>query len=610
VRVGRSWSRLANAVTAQLKSLDSGGDLELLTLNDILDDENGFLRGIVGGIMGRKVGAERPSEALERWLAERAIVYVVDHSDATSVGRGVIGASVECDRKDEYVMSMMKLDPPIQGKLVELINDFNADKAKGETDQLRALNKRLEREVTNLRERLRASAAGSPRARSSSAAGSAGAGAGAGGAGGVAGAAGAGAPLTPGSQTPGGSSSNSSSSSSSSSLSEDAAGKLREAERRAKTAEARLEALEHEAADAAAAAVAQVRAAEERAARAEEELRVQADELDVARGKAAQLVKSEAKVTKLMQKLEETAALRSQLKELQDESATSFDRKLEMEAEVKQAAALRAQLDEARRRASEAEAAAAQLRAELGARDAELAQAAGKLRAAAEHEKFLREQIEASKEAIAQLEAEADLATPGSPKPSSPGGAAAAASAASLAAEQQAREANSVKLKRREFEERISVLEREREGLLAQLAAARAEGAAKAAAAAEAAKAAAAAAPAGGPLQQQLADKDAECANLQAAHDKLRAYLKQVLAETQQKYKLAIKSLQTQVDEKNEMISNFKSIRDEDEATHRREQRLVMSSFYELGLEMQRRTALKSQQPPGSWLVKSRKNVP
>jgi DNA repair exonuclease SbcCD ATPase subunit len=118
----------------------------------------------------------------------------------------------------------------------------------------------------------------------------------------------------------------------------------------------RLEAVECAAAAAAGKAAARLAVAEARASRAEDELRSLADELDVARGKAAQLVKAEAKLARLMQRLDETAALRSRLDGAHD-SAGELERKLSEAGELE---ALRAELGEARRRAAEAEATAAE----------------------------------------------------------------------------------------------------------------------------------------------------------------------------------------------------------------------------------------------------------
>jgi hypothetical protein len=126
----------------------------------------------------------------------------------------------------------------------------------------------------------------------------------------------------------------------------------------------RLEAVERSAVAAAATAAARLAEAEVRASRAEDELHAMADELDVARGKAAQLVKVEVKLVRLMQRLEETAALRSRLDSLPDNSARELERKL---GEAEELEALRAELGESRRRTAEAEAAAARARAELEA---------------------------------------------------------------------------------------------------------------------------------------------------------------------------------------------------------------------------------------------------
>lgn len=74
----------------------------------------------------------------------------------------------------------------------------------------------------------------------------------------------------------------------------------------------------------------------------ENEVRRQADELDIARSKLGQLAKLETSVSKYKKRLEEMTALRNQVKELETHNAQYLDKVLDLESTIKTMPALKA----------------------------------------------------------------------------------------------------------------------------------------------------------------------------------------------------------------------------------------------------------------------------
>lgn len=67
----------------------------------------------------------------------------------------------------------------------------------------------------------------------------------------------------------------------------------------------------------------------------DEEIRKQADELDIARSKLTKLNKTETQLAKYKQKLEDVGGLRQQMKEMEDQNSQYLDKVLDMESTIK-----------------------------------------------------------------------------------------------------------------------------------------------------------------------------------------------------------------------------------------------------------------------------------
>ncbi|GBG32456.1 Protein Hook-like 1 [Hondaea fermentalgiana] len=573
--------------------IEANADMPTLrSLEEILDPENASFREIVGEITNVHGASESPAELLERYFRNEGQPYMIDRGSALSLSKAALGAAVNCDRKQEYVRDMMTLNQDFQATLMILIEEFKREWDEGEATQLKAIVKRLERENAVLREAHADGAtrqAGQHQSRDT----------------GSSGAAASSGTTVPARSSSGGEGQGNSASSTSAVEVATLNDKVRDLERRLRDALNHVDEVETELEESKQEHASMTRALEEKVAQYEEEVRTQADELDVARAKSSQLVKAEAKISKLMQKLEETSQLRMQIKELQDENQTSLDKQLRMDAEIKSVSTLKQQLETYKDKSVDLESQLVGLRNEMRTKDETIASVQSKLKAAADHESFLKDQLNSSKEAIAQLEAELDLAGTAGAGASSPGTGDQGVSAdASLAHQVQAHSQQtataSMKLENAELKEKLTALEKASAQLEEELERATTQAAANASQGAshEVVE----------QLKTALKEKESECLQLATDKEKLQTYVKQSLHATQSKYKVALKTLKSELDEKTERIENFRKIRDEDNALHLREQRLVMSAFYDMGLSIQRNTALKST-AQGSWLAKSRKQL-
>jgi len=495
--------------------------------------------------------AATAAEALERVFAAQGHhgLVVLEH-DGASLARAALGAAVRCERKQEYIRSMMELPHDSQAMLMELIEQIGQEAALDKADQLRAAVRRLVRENAALKE-AETSAFGPSRTKSASV------------------------------------------SSTDGPASETLNDKVRELERKLKAALNHAEEVEIELDEVKRESEQSKRVLSDKVEQYEEEVRAQADELDVARAKSAELVKAEAKISKLMQKLEETAQLRQQLKETQDENDTNFEKRLQVEAEVKSLSTLKQQVETYKNKCFDVESQTLQLQNELRSKEEELHSMRSKLKSANDREKFLKEQVDAGKESIAQLEAEVEMA--------SGVGADSPKALNSVETVEPSVAAANHKKDLEKLDSRIAALEEENRGLEEEVESLRTKVKEQSF---------------GGAnnemvqrLTEQLKEKESENIKLETEKEKLQNFIKASLSQTQAKYKNALKNLKAKYDEKIEIIENFQKIRMDDLNTHQREQRLMMSSFYELGLQVQRSIVERTQTTNSSWLQKSRKSV-
>ncbi|KAF1328717.1 hypothetical protein FI667_g6506, partial [Globisporangium splendens] len=110
-------------------------------------------------------------------------------------------------------------------------------------------------------------------------------------------------------------------------------------------------------------------------------------------------------------------------------------------------------------------------------------------------------------------------------------------------------------------------------------------------------------------LTNRLKDKESIINEIAEQRAKLENYTKKTLHAVQTKYMVAVSSHRNQINEKQERVDLLEKKLKEIRASYSREQALMMSSFYEIGTEMQRRTMLPQGQAQGagsSWLASKR----
>nr|CCA23185.1 hook domaincontaining protein putative [Albugo laibachii Nc14] len=115
-------------------------------------------------------------------------------------------------------------------------------------------------------------------------------------------------------------------------------------------------------------------------------------------------------------------------------------------------------------------------------------------------------------------------------------------------------------------------------------------------------------------LTNRLKDKESSINELNEQRAKLESYTRKTLHAVQTKYMVTVSSHRNQIGEKQEKIEFLEKRLKEMRASYSREQALMMSSFYEIGMEMQRRTMMPQASPqhgnaafqPTSWLSSRR----
>jgi protein HOOK3 len=85
-------------------------------------------------------------------------------------------------------------------------------------------------------------------------------------------------------------------------------------------------------------------------------------------------------------------------------------------------------------------------------------------------------------------------------------------------------------------------------------------------------------------LTGELAEKEAEKAKISSDKDKLEAYTKRTLAKFQEKYLVALQECKAKLKEKQDKIEALENRSSSEKTAQKREERLLSSTIYELGL--------------------------
>jgi protein HOOK3 len=284
-----------------------------------------------------------------------------------------------------------------------------------------------------------------------------------------------------------------------------------------------------------------------------------ADDLDVANAKAEQLRKAEATVLSYRKKLENVGAMSEQMAALEDQSASYLRQIMELENEVKKIPAMQKTIDEQQSKLSAMENDQEDAGSAMKGSASQIAELKSKLTAAENSKKMYEEEL---RDLRAQQVASADddLGAP--------------MAALSLAGSA-------------EFKEKIMRLEIENKNLVEKL---EAHQKAEVASAAMASKSAIGSADVKrledevSKLKDDLAKKEAEKAKISGDKDKLEAYTKRTLAKFQEKYLVALQECKAKLKEKQDKIEVLENRSTAEKTAQKREERLLSSTVYELGL--------------------------
>ena len=286
-----------------------------------------------------------------------------------------------------------------------------------------------------------------------------------------------------------------------------------------------------------------------------------ADDLDVATAKADQLRKAEATVISYRKKLEGVGVINQQMTDLEDQAASYLRQIMDLEADVKKIPGLLATIENLQSQISLLEKDNESGGDILKASAAEVAELKSRLNAAESAKRMYEEELK-------ELRAEHD---------SGLGLEDSSVKGLSLANEESLSSAKEKSI-RLEIENKklLEELENLKQKQVSEMAAA-------AAAAVGADKTSELEAEINR-LSGELAAKEAEKAKITSDKDKLEAYTKRTLAKFQEKYLVALQECKAKLKEKQDKIEALENRSSSEKTAQKREERLLSSTIYELGL--------------------------
>ena len=310
-----------------------------------------------------------------------------------------------------------------------------------------------------------------------------------------------------------------------------------------------------------------------------------ADELDVASAKAAQLAKAEATVVAYRKRLEAAGSMTQQMTEMENQAEGYLRQIMELETDVKRLPGLQNTVDELQTKVGKLEKERVTAEDDLRAKAAEVTKLKGELSSAESARKMFEEELTTLK---AQQESAADTSMDDLAKDVS-GMSMSGANAKSMAEAKE--KAIRMEVENQKLQEEMK---RRHEAELEQAAAAAAAAAAATSEAAAVAKEQAQPAVSSlelaklkghiAQLEKDLKQKEAEKAKLGSDKEKLEAYTKKTLSKFQEKYLVALQECKAKLKEKHDKIEALEMRSASEKTAQKREERLLSSTIYELGL--------------------------
>jgi len=304
------------------------------------------------------------------------------------------------------------------------------------------------------------------------------------------------------------------------------------------------------------------------------------DELDVASAKTSQLHKAEATVLAYKRKLEGVGVMNQQMTDLEDQAAGYLRQIMDLEAEVKKTQTLQKQVDSLSSKLAAFEQERSDKADTLQNTTAEIAELKSLLSSAEKAKKMFESELKelrAQQEAAAAAEAVAEQANVAQVDVHS----------------QQLSAMQKEQLVRFEYENKKLKEELEK-ALAAAAAAAAAPTPPPAVVSDESAIDVTALQTEIATLKEELEKKDAINKKIGSDKDKLEAYTKRTLAKFQDKYLVALQECKAKLKEKQDKIEVLESRSATEKTAQKREERLLSSTIYELGLAIMQ-TRLKER---------------
>jgi len=283
-----------------------------------------------------------------------------------------------------------------------------------------------------------------------------------------------------------------------------------------------------------------------------------ADELDVANSRVEQLRKVEATMIAYRKKLESVGAMNQQMTDMEDQAANYLRQIMELEAEVKKGANLQKTIDKLNEKVESLEKEKAQSGDSIKSTVTEIADLKNKLSEAESAKKMYESELtELRAQQNSHAISEEDAALLGGMDAFDTGNTA-------------------------EMKETAMRMQIENKKLREELEALKTGGAV--------ASVGAASGDASGlqkeieRLKEELVKKEKENAKIGSDKDKLETYTKRTLAKFQDKYLVALQECKAKLREKQDKIEALESRSQSEKTAQKREERLLSSTIYELGL--------------------------
>lgn len=282
-----------------------------------------------------------------------------------------------------------------------------------------------------------------------------------------------------------------------------------------------------------------------------------ADELDLASAKASQLHKAEATVMAYKRKLEGVGVMNQQMTDLEDQAAGYLRQIMDLEAEVKKTTSLQRQVDSLQKKLGIAEKGKIEAADSLKNSTAEISKLKDTLASAEKAKKLYMDELKELREK--QAVDNEDVAVEGFD------------GQAQVSAAQR---------------EKTMRLEIENTRLKADLEKLKKGASTDAVAAAVSQEVLDASQAQINSLKEQLDKKIAENKKIVSDKDKLEAYTKRTLAKFQDKYLVALQECKAKLKEKQDKIELLESRSATEKTAQKREERLLSSTIFELGLSI------------------------